>query len=89
MRKFLRCLDDGHIFGYSAQLARNPKVEVITEKEAYPERFMNKKTKARVAKKAAGEAPSLNEAALEVPEGEAPNTTPPELAAEAGAGLPQ
>lgn len=88
MQKFIRCKSDGYILGYSPILAANPKCEVITEKEAFPERFMPKATKSRVAKAAKGAAPSLDGAALSVPdEDKAPKTTNPGLAADAGAGL--
>jgi hypothetical protein len=45
--RWLRHVDDGQIFHYTDTLAKNPKVEEVTEKEAFPERFMTKKQKNR------------------------------------------
>lgn len=39
MTKYLRAKTNGMIFEYTERLALNPNVEVITEQEAYPERF--------------------------------------------------
>ena len=38
--RWLRHVDDGQIFHHSDILAGNPKVEEVTEEEAFPERFL-------------------------------------------------
>ena len=40
MKLFIRSKVNGMILDWSASLARNPSVEVISESEAYPERFI-------------------------------------------------
>jgi hypothetical protein len=45
--RWLRHVDDGQIFHHSDILAGNPKVEEVTEEEAFPERFLTKKQKTR------------------------------------------
>jgi hypothetical protein len=39
MTKYLRSRVNGIIFDWNERLAKNPSVEVLTEQEAYPERF--------------------------------------------------
>ena len=45
--RWLRHVDDGQIFHHSDILAGNPKVEEVTEEEAFPERFLTEKQKIR------------------------------------------
>lgn len=37
--KYLRSKVNGMVFEYTERLAANPNVEVVTEREAFPERF--------------------------------------------------
>lgn len=39
MEKYLRSKTSRAIFPYNEYLARSPNIEVVSEKEAYPERF--------------------------------------------------
>ena len=41
--KFIRVIATGAILSYDNQLAKNPECEVISEQEAFPERFVNQK----------------------------------------------
>ncbi len=40
MRKYIRSKVNGMIFDWNESLAKNPNAEVISENEAYPERFV-------------------------------------------------
>ncbi len=40
MKLFIRSKVNGMIFDWNASLAKNPSAEVISESEAYPERFI-------------------------------------------------
>jgi|TARA_Y100000310_G_C20699197_1_gene828094 hypothetical protein len=48
--RFLRHVVDGQIFSYTPAMAGNPAVEEVTEKQAFPERFLTKAQKARKGK---------------------------------------
>lgn len=39
-QKYIRSKINGQIYLYSENLAKNPSCEIITEEEAFPERFM-------------------------------------------------
>lgn len=79
-QQFIRVKKDGFIYEYSPILAQNPECEVISEEEAYPERFVPVEAKVRKRKVA------LDLATADIPE--APPYTSPELAADAARGLP-
>lgn len=74
MKKYIRGKQNGLILDYQERLAKNSLFEVITEKEAYPERFAPVDLTKRDKK-----------VDLEVPVEvtAAPNVAPPELVAEA------
>jgi hypothetical protein len=46
--RWLRNKIDGTIYGWDPYIARNPKVEEVTEQEAFPERFIPAHIKERV-----------------------------------------
>lgn len=50
--RWLRHKTDGTIYGYTAHFANNPLVEEVSEEEAFPERFLTEKQKARKGRKA-------------------------------------
>lgn len=45
--KYLRSKNNGIVFDYSERLAANPNIEVITEREAFPEKFTSIDLKTR------------------------------------------
>lgn len=47
--KFLKHRKDGTIFGWTELLAKHPDLMEVTPEEAYPEKFMPKKVRARAA----------------------------------------
>lgn len=75
MNRYLRNINDGFIYDWNPILAANPKCEEVTELEAYPERFINQE----VLEQAQKHEPIPLETAIP-PE---PDTTPPELSADA------
>lgn len=79
-KKYIRVRKDGFIYEYNDILAQNPECEVVSEEEAYPERFMPSHVTKRKNKN------NLDLSTAEIPE--PPVYTPPELAAEASKGLP-
>lgn len=50
MKKYLRHRVKGTIYGWNDLIASNPRIEEVTEEQAYPERFAPKSTKGRKAK---------------------------------------
>ena len=48
--RWLRNKKDGEIYGWNEILADNPLTEEVTEEQAFPERFIPKKQKARKTK---------------------------------------
>lgn len=77
MARFLRNKNDGFIYDWSQILSENPICEEVTEEEAYPERFIPEKQKARKAK--------VSLATEDIPE--APEQFNLELGEEASKGL--
>ena len=75
-QRWLRNKNDGEIYGWNEILAENPLTEEVTEEQAFPEKFLDKKKKARKAK--------VN---LETEVPEEGDSTPEELAEEATKGL--
>jgi len=45
--RYLRNKNDGTIYGWNEILAENPLCEEVTEKEAFPEKFIPEKQKGR------------------------------------------
>jgi len=45
--RWLKHVDDGQIFQHTDNLAKHPKMEEVTEEEAFPERFLTSKQKTR------------------------------------------
>jgi hypothetical protein len=82
MRKFLRHKDKGTIYNYNENMVEQgmAHLEVVTEEEAFPERFQPKKTRGRKPKV------KLEKVVVEE---ENPDPTPPELAEEAAKGWPK
>ena len=52
MTKWLRDKKHGIIYGWDEVLAENDKLELVTEEEAFPERFIPKDKKGKRSKKA-------------------------------------
>jgi len=88
---YIRVKKDGFLYGYNAILAENPDCEVITEREAFPERFVPTHAADRVGGPEKGKRTAKHKAALDlstVDVPEAPLYTPPELAEDAARNLP-
>ena len=91
---YIRVRKDGFVYDFNEQLAKNSTCEVITEKEAFPERFITPEIEAKIAvivgtaKPKRGRKPRkpLNVATDILDD---PVYTDPELAAEAARGLPE
>jgi len=91
-KQFIRVRKDGFIYDYNARMAVLPSCEVISEMEAFPERFVPEHAVKRMKKpavKAQAEvaAPKGLNLATDIPV--EPVYTDPELAAEAGKGWPE
>ena len=76
-KQYIRVKSDGFIFDYNPILAANPECEVVSEEEAYPERFVPPATLARRS--------ALDLSTADIPE--PPEASSPELAADAARGL--
>ena len=50
MTRWLRNTHDGEIYEWDEILAENPRTEEVTEEQAFPEKFLDKKKKDRKAK---------------------------------------
>lgn len=90
-KMYIRVKKDGFLYDYNEILAKNPACEVITEQEAFPERFIPEHVADRVEtpenpKRATKRKAALDLTTADIPE--APPYTSPELAAEASKGLP-
>lgn len=60
MAKYLRNKNDGTIYPWHALLAQHESVEEVSEEEAFPERFIDKKLVAKVKRRRKkAKAPSL------------------------------
>lgn len=90
---YIRVRADGFIYDYNERMAVHPACEVITEREAYPERFITPAVAGRIAgadetdkpKRARKPRKGLDLTTDIPPE---PVYTDPELAAEAARGWP-
>ena len=90
-KMYIRVKKDGFLYDYNEILAKNPACEVVTEQEAFPERFVPAHVADRVGtpenpKRATKRKAALDLTTADIPE--APPYTSPELAAEASKGLP-
>jgi hypothetical protein len=79
---FIRVRKDGFIYPYNDIMAKNPDCEVITEEEAYPERFVERP---EPTPRQRGRKPKV---VIEPPPVEEPILTFEELGIEATKGLP-
>lgn len=90
-KMFIRVRKDGFIYPFNAQMAKNPACEVITEREAYPERFITPEVEAKIeefTKAKRGRKPrKALDVTTDIPE--QPVYTHPELAAELQRGWPE
>jgi len=91
MTKYLKNTEDGEIMHYSERLARHPKMKLVTEREAFPERFADKPVaerilvvRATVDKAPVAEALAVPEAVVTPP---AETTVTPELMADGARGF--
>lgn len=88
---YIRVRKDGFIYEYSERLAAHPECEVITEKEAYPERFITPAVEAKIEElvkpKRARKPRKGLDLSTDIPD--EPVYTDPELAAEAARGWPE
>jgi hypothetical protein len=87
MKLYIRVKRDGFIYEFSDILAKNPSCEVVTEEEAYPERFITPEVEEVITAKRSKKKPALDLTTVDIPE--PPEVTSPELAADAAKGLPQ
>ena len=91
-KQFIRVIKDGFIYDYNARMAALSSCEVISELQAFPERFVPEHAVKRIKKPAAkaqakaSTSSGLN-LATDIPE--EPVYTDPELAAEAGRNWPE
>ncbi len=83
--RYLRNRNDGFIYEWNEILAANPICEEVTEEQAFPERFIKPEVVEEV-KKARIKRNGALDMTTELPK--EPDTTMPELAAEAARGLP-
>ena len=83
---YIRVRRDGFIYDWNPILAKNPDCEVITEEEAYPERFIQPAVVEQVKLERKKRTGALDLGTSDIPE--APPYTSPELAAEAARGMP-
>ena len=90
-KMYIRVKKDGFLYDYNEILAKNPACEVITEQEAFPERFVPEHVAERVEapekpKRAVKRKAALDLTTADIPE--APPYTSPGLAEDAARGLP-
>lgn len=90
-KMYIRVKKDGFIYEFNEILAKNPDCEVITEQEAYPERFVPEHVADRLVlpekpKRATKRKVALDLTTADIPE--TPAYTPPELAEDAAKGWP-
>ena len=88
---YIRVRKDGFVYEYNERLAVHPECEVITEKEAYPERFITPEVEAKIEEltkpKRVRKARKGLDLSTDIPD--EPVYTDPELAAEAARGWPE
>jgi hypothetical protein len=94
-KQYIRVIKDGFIYDYNPRMADHPECEVISEKEAFPERFITPEVEKRIkktrqSKQTSGvEVPATPVINLATDIPEEPVYTDPELAAEAGRNWPE
>lgn len=86
MERWLRHRQHGTIYGWDPILAANPKVEEVTEQEAFPEKFITPHVEQQI-KKARGRPKKLDLTTIDIPE--KPVYTNPVLNADASRRLPK
>lgn len=90
-KQYIRVRNDGFIYDYSERLAVHPDCEVISEQEAFPERFVTPEVAVRIEAfdkpKRGRKAPKGLDLTTDIPD--EPVYTDPELAAEAAQGWPE
>ena len=90
-KMFIRVKKDGFIYEYNEYLAKNQSCEVITEQEAFPERFITPEVEAKIEEITApkrGRKPRKKlDVSTDIPE--EPVYTDSELAIEAAQGWPE
>lgn len=88
---YIRVKKDGFIYEYNERMAVHPECEVVSEQEAYPERFVTPSVAEKIEEiakpKRGRKAKSGIDLTTDIPE--EPVYTDPELAAEAGLGWPE
>lgn len=90
---FLRHKEDGEIMHFDERLSKHPKLEIVTEREAYPERFADPSVADRVnppfRRGRARKQEDMPRVDLNIPDEVVtpPPVTPPELAADAARGF--
>ena len=90
-KMYIRVKKDGFLYDFNEILAKNPGCEVITEQEAFPERFVPEHVADRVEPPVAPKRTVKRKAALDLSTAdipEAPPYTSPELAEDATRGMP-
>jgi hypothetical protein len=88
---YIRVKSDGFIYEYNERMAVHPECEIVTEQQAYPERFMTAEIEEKIEdfiKPKRGRKPKAAlDLSTDIPE--EPVYTDPELAAEAARGWPE
>ena len=89
--QYIRVRKDGFIYDYSERLAAHPDCEVISEQEAFPERFVTPEVAVRIEEltkpKRGRKSPKGLDLTTDI--SDEPVYTDPELAAEAAKGWPE
>lgn len=88
---YIRVKADGFIYDYNERLAAHPECEVITEREAYPERYITPAVAERIAETTKPQRTRRARKGLDLTTDipEEPVYTDPELAAEVARGWPE
>lgn len=90
-KMYIRVKKDGFLYDYNEILAKHPGCEVITEQEAFPERFVPAHVADRVGTPENPKRATKRKAALDLSTADIPEALPytsPELAEDAARGLP-
>ena len=85
--RWLQHKTDGTIYEWDPILDKNPKVEEVTEEEAFPERFVPKQAIERIEKKRGRPRKPLDLGTDDIPE--EPVYSNPDLGREAAKGWPK
>lgn len=86
MERWLRHKQHGTIYGWDPILAENPRVEEVTEQEAFPERFITPHVEKQIVK-ARGRPKKLDLTTVDIPD--KPLYDNPTLRADASRRLPK